>query len=239
MEMSTKSLSNTQSSITNPSRFPSARGARIRSIQKVHPRSWISESYAVKFSIVSEILFQFGLSNQQFDFVDVFKNVFNNRFPKFFVDAWSQDWHDHWLWINPPFSCIDKMVVKLICDRGKGIVVIPAWRIKSWFKVLLQIACAHCFVPPGNIVFELNGMDSGPRRWGTYFLFINGFSLCSSPRKTRQDLLLGVGHKELISLVELTSVMDKLGETQVGIQKVGVGRKIRSRRQRAKINMQL
>ncbi len=31
------------------------------------------------------------------------------------------------LWMNPPYSCLDKVVVKIFSDQGHGVLVVPDW----------------------------------------------------------------------------------------------------------------
>ncbi len=49
-------------------------------------------------------------------------------------DAFSQSWNGENLWLNPPFSLLDRLVQKIRDDQAHAILVIPEWRLSKFFK---------------------------------------------------------------------------------------------------------
>ena len=56
--------------------------------------------------------------------VDAFANKKNKRFPKFYDDAWSEDWSEP-LWIIPPLDVFPRVVQKLKQSGANAILMSP------------------------------------------------------------------------------------------------------------------
>ena len=70
--------------------------------------------------------------------VDAFANKKNKRFPKFYDDAWSEDWSEP-LWIDPPFDVLPRVVQNLKQSGAKAISIVPNWPRQEWFKDIMDI----------------------------------------------------------------------------------------------------
>ena len=70
--------------------------------------------------------------------VDAFANNTNRRFPKFYEDAWTEEWSEP-LWINPPFDVFPGVVQKLKQSGAKATSIVPNWPKQEWFKDIIDI----------------------------------------------------------------------------------------------------
>ena len=96
-------------------------------------------------------------------------------------DAWVCHWGPPlWIWCNPPYSQIDKVVIKMLADGARGVVVVPDWKT-PWLQVLHKIASKEIWYPAGSEVFELNGRPAGPTKWPIYAFLVCGFVVDARP----------------------------------------------------------
>ena len=70
--------------------------------------------------------------------VDAFANKEKKRFPKFYEDAWREDWSEH-LWINVPFDVFPRVVQKLKQSGKKAFWIVPNWPKQACFKDIMDI----------------------------------------------------------------------------------------------------
>ena len=78
--------------------------------------------------------------------IDLFASRLNNQLDTYcswkpdpgctYVDAFSINWSN---FAFPPFSLIPKCIQKIIQDKAKGILLIPAWPTQTWFQLVLQL----------------------------------------------------------------------------------------------------
>lgn len=81
--------------------------------------------------------------------IDLFASRINKQYDHYvsyrpdpfarYIDAFSISWADIKFYCFPPFSCVLRVVRKIICDKARGILVIPQWPTQSWYPMLLQI----------------------------------------------------------------------------------------------------
>ena len=90
--------------------------------------------------------------------------------------AFAQSWKGQFLWMNPPYSMLDKVVHKLAEESASAILVVPNWPHPLWCRRLQMMVTTSLFFPRGHRVFELFGRVCGPSRWGTWAYFITGTS---------------------------------------------------------------
>ena len=96
--------------------------------------------------------FYFSSITNHFKFtpnVDLFASRLNTQLTRFFsyipdpkaelVNAFTVDWSNIDFYCFPPFSCINKVVQKIIADNATGILVVPAWPNQIWYPVLQDI----------------------------------------------------------------------------------------------------
>ena len=100
--------------------------------------------------------------------VDAFADKKNKRFPKFYDDAWSEDWSEP-LWINPPLDVFPRVVQKLKQSGAKAILIVPNWPRQSWFKDIMDISIDIVELPHKGVKLycEDNGKPLPQRSWST------------------------------------------------------------------------
>ena len=102
---------------------------------------------------------------------DAFANASNHRFPIWWgcggvvSDAFPQDWGKIYLWINPPFSQIVRVIDKLVRDRARAILIVPFWPRRQYVRRLASLAAKIWESPPRTELFELEGTQTRPTRW--------------------------------------------------------------------------
>ena len=85
--------------------------------------------------------------------IDMFASRLNKQFPQYVsyrsdpfalhIDAFTISWADKQFYCFPPFSCVLKVIRKVINDKGRGILVIPYWPTQLWFPLLTTILEQH------------------------------------------------------------------------------------------------
>ena len=94
----------------------------------------------------------FGYIQKYLDFyssVDLFASRINAQLPRFFayrsdpkaevINAFCVSCHNLSFYCFPPFSCIGKVLQKIISDNATGISVVPNWPKQFWFTVLQDL----------------------------------------------------------------------------------------------------
>ena len=73
--------------------------------------------------------------------------------------AWRYNWgelrksDDVFLWANPPFSQLSKVVTKLCLEPTKMILVTPDWHDQHWSRILDKISVARVEIPSGTPLY--------------------------------------------------------------------------------------
>ena len=93
--------------------------------------------------------------------VDFFASRINTQLPIFYsyrpdpqasiINAFSVNWNEIHLYCFPPFSCVGKVIQKVIFDEATGILVVPHWPNQPWFTTLIDILVADPFVIPPSV----------------------------------------------------------------------------------------
>ena len=55
------------------------------------------------------------------------------------IDAFSLNWHDEFMFLNPPFSLLPRVIQKLEMDKGRAILIAPIWKTQAWFAGLTNL----------------------------------------------------------------------------------------------------
>ena len=105
-----------------------------------------------------------------------FKTWWGARSP-FASDAWWQSWSfPPVLWMNPPFSKLQKFTRKVKSDGAHVIATIPGWYSRPCFKEAAEMALEEMVFEKGTGVFELFGRACKPTRWATHVKLLCGHS---------------------------------------------------------------
>ena len=54
-------------------------------------------------------------------------------------DAFQRKWTGDGNFLNPPFSQLARVLVKLTVDGGGGILIVPVWKQKPWWRLVKQL----------------------------------------------------------------------------------------------------
>jgi hypothetical protein len=91
------------------------------------------------------------------------------------LNAWSLRWQrDELLWCNPPFTDLNKVVKKVREDKARIIFVAPDWRSLDFFREMWKMASKWNYYPRGLSIFELDGEQMPPTRWGVWAVLLDG-----------------------------------------------------------------
>ena len=81
--------------------------------------------------------------------VDMFASRLNHQFKPYVswrpdpeacaVDAFSQNWHNKFLYLFPPFSVLGRVVQKIREEGAKAILIAPHWTTQTWFPAMMQM----------------------------------------------------------------------------------------------------
>eukprot|EP00794_Sanderia_malayensis_P016482 gene16482-18121_t len=81
--------------------------------------------------------------------IDLFASRLNHQFDEYVsyrqdpyakhINAFSLSWTNEKFYSFPPFSCILKVIRKIIADQATGILVVPDWATQTWYPLLLGV----------------------------------------------------------------------------------------------------
>ena len=144
-------------------------------VDSLNSKKWKSVCYRV-VDKWRDILVDYFEKNHNFrPEVDAFANKKNKRFPKFYDDAWSEDWSEP-LWINPPLDAFPRVVQKLKQSGAKAILIVPHWPRQEWFKDIMDISIDIVELPHKGVKLycEDNGKPLPQRSWSTLACLVDG-----------------------------------------------------------------
>ena len=77
--------------------------------------------------------------------IDLFASRLNRQFPIYcsfkpdpdasYIDAFTFSWSDKHFYCFSPFSCVLRVLQKIIQDKAAGVVVVPMWPTQSWYPI--------------------------------------------------------------------------------------------------------
>ena len=141
--------------------FPIDDCARTNACNRLF-RLFKTESYTLNPNLRAEILRELEIPKTAIT-LDVFANHQNHQEPKYLTrenSAWRYNWQkllandSQFLWANPPFSQISKVVRKLCMEPTKMILVHPDWQDQYSSPLLKKISVARVEIPSGIPVFR-------------------------------------------------------------------------------------
>lgn len=92
-------------------------------------------------------------------------------------DAFEVCWSNDILWLNPPYSMMQRVVDKLREDQAHAILVAPEWPTKAWWQALQAMVAWRWRIPAGSKTFMLYNRPCGPTRWPVQVMVICGADL--------------------------------------------------------------
>ena len=129
--------------------------------EKISPYKWVrncyrSGQYRIRpdiFEIIEEMAYDQGIIPD----VDAFSSEVHSRLPIHWSahsDAFTKDWANFTLWINPPIRHIHLIAEKIYSDEARGIILIPVRPKSSWFRLLSYITFRWFDFPRDASIFE-------------------------------------------------------------------------------------
>ncbi len=74
------------------------------------------------------------------------------------VDGFSVSWKQQSLFLNPPWSHMAQVLLKLHEDRARGVLIIPLWPSQAWWPLVLRLRARWVRLPPPrDCVLPLHG----------------------------------------------------------------------------------
>ena len=97
------------------------------------------------------------------------------------MDAFTYDWSllklegKPFLWANPPFSMMEKVVSKLCLEPCQMVLCAPEWRDYPWWKPLDHITVARVYLPPNCALYVPDGSKHPlpPPNWRTMLSLVD------------------------------------------------------------------
>ena len=66
------------------------------------------------------------------------------------IDAFTISWKDYFFYAFPPFSCIPKVLRKVLKEKATGILIVPWWPTQPWWARLMNLHLRHIRFRPKN-----------------------------------------------------------------------------------------
>ena len=108
----------------------------------------IFESYRVRPEIFEDIIKKLGTEKPQ---IDLFADRTNKLCEKFWSaedDSFSKEWkRDEFMWCNPPYSMLGRVVEKIKTDGARGILIAPDWQTREWWGPLEDLVTRNLYFP--------------------------------------------------------------------------------------------
>ena len=139
-------------------------GNKNDSAQGLHRifRMFKKESYTLIEKVKGEALAQLEVPSSCIS-VDLFANHRNFQESLYCTrqnSAWRYNWaklrlnESEFLWANPPFSQLDKVLTKLAVEPTRLILVTPDWPGVYWARLLEKLAVAQVLVDKGTPLYQ-------------------------------------------------------------------------------------
>ena len=131
-------------------------------------RVYKSEAYTLTSNVKEKALQKLGV--QEKFFCDLFANQANAQEKLYCTranGAFKYDWAKlssfgkDFLWANPPFSQLERVITKVVHEPCKIVLVTPNWGNRSWKRILDKIALAQFCVPENDSLYETD-RDKNP-----------------------------------------------------------------------------
>ena len=121
-----------------------------------------SSEWMLNINIFNNIMKHFEFEPE----IDLFASRLNKQVDKFVsykpdpeavhVNAFTLDWSKLKFYSFLPFSCIGRVIRKIINDNAEGILVTPNWITQYWYPLIFNINTKQPFIiPPSQIQLSL------------------------------------------------------------------------------------
>jgi len=91
-------------------------------------------------------------------------------------DAFTVHWgSEPLLWLNPPFTLLNRVVSKLKSDRAVGILIMPHWTNQPFFEEVKPYIVRKYFYRKGTMMFETESGTVGGTPWPVWALLVDTY----------------------------------------------------------------
>ena len=66
------------------------------------------------------------------------------------IDAFNMTWKGYFFYAFPPFSCVPKVLRKVLREQARGILIVPWWPTQPWWARLMNLHLRHIRFRPKN-----------------------------------------------------------------------------------------
>ena len=104
--------------------------------------------WALNQTLFQKISNRFGIPD-----IDLFASRLNNKIEcyvswtpdpfAFHIDSFTMSWKDYFFYAFPPFSCILKVINKVLRENATGILIVPWWPSQPWWARLKNLNLQH------------------------------------------------------------------------------------------------
>ena len=127
----------------------------------------------------------------------------------FTTDAFSIPWNNLFCYIFVPFSCIPKVLQKLMEGEATAVVNVTMWPTQNWWSPLLQLIAGRSYIlprPKGILFLPQNPEKIHPLRKMTLAAFpLSGKLSCIKTYREKLPIsLLNCGEDPLVSNITPT-----------------------------------
>jgi len=89
------------------------------------------------------------------------------------------------MWANPPFSQLDKVLIKIAMEPCKVIICTPNWPGDYWMRILEKISLKQTKIPVGVGLYkgDWDKKPLPPPRWETLISFLDTTKISLDPKE--------------------------------------------------------
>ena len=116
----------------------------VRMERHILPPGHTSFDFVVKREFYPVLWQKFGLDAPS---MEVFGASGDPQCHRVLNDPYFADWGPDYSYINAWYEDIHKVIDKIIQDKAKGILVVPAWQYRHWYAALARITKASYSIP--------------------------------------------------------------------------------------------
>ena len=143
------------------------------------PEEWKTEEYRLRDWCYNKLISMYGKPQ-----VEAFASTEQRRLREWWgpgspyhEDAFSVNWafsRRGLIYMNPPFSMLQKTVLKIMKDRAKVIIIIPHWPTAVWFtQAMIHARQRWCFGKNEEVFTFKDGGIAGSREWAVWGVFMD------------------------------------------------------------------
>ena len=144
-------------------------------------RAFKKESYTLVNEVKACALEKLDIRREEF-VVDLFSNFVNAQEKRFctrqnssFFYNWTELSKHGILWANPPFSQLERVLAKVVCEPCQIVLVTPNWKGTTWERILSKVALKQYFVPANTPLYkgDFDGKPLPSPQWESVVSFID------------------------------------------------------------------